>query len=89
VSLVRGNPKGLQAKSSPECGEPEVAAMLGDAGFMEDDQFHETEIGSPQGGDLSPLLANLYLNHFDWGMKERGFAVVRYADDGAPRRRGA
>lgn len=27
---ARGNPKGLQAKSSPECGEPEVAEMLGD-----------------------------------------------------------
>lgn len=51
------------------------------AGFMEDDQFHETEIGSPQGGNLSPMLGNLYLNHFDWGMKEKGFAVVRYADD--------
>lgn len=51
------------------------------AGVMEDGQFHETEIGSPQGGVISPLLANIYLNHFDWGMKERGFAVVRYADD--------
>lgn len=51
------------------------------AGVMEDDQFHETEIGSPQGGNLSPLLANMYLNHFDWGMKEQGFTVVRYADD--------
>ncbi|SEB60342.1 group II intron reverse transcriptase/maturase [Paenibacillus sp. GP183] len=51
------------------------------AGFMEGGQFHETEIGSPQGGNLSPLLANLYLNHFDWGMKKKGFAVVRYADD--------
>ncbi|WP_217635258.1 group II intron reverse transcriptase/maturase [Paenibacillus sp. yr247] len=51
------------------------------AGFMEDGQFHETKIGSPQGGNLSSLLANLYLNHFDWGMKEKGFAVVRYADD--------
>ncbi|MFB5764149.1 hypothetical protein [Paenibacillus medicaginis] len=30
VSSVRKNPKGLQAKSSPECSEPEVAAMLGD-----------------------------------------------------------
>ncbi|MFD2881862.1 reverse transcriptase domain-containing protein [Paenibacillus rhizoplanae] len=48
---------------------------------MEDDQFHETEIGSPQGGVISPLLANIYLNTFDWGMKEQGFAVVRYADD--------
>jgi RNA-directed DNA polymerase len=51
------------------------------AGIMEDDQFHETEIGSPQGGVISPLLANIYLNHFDWEMKKRGFPVVRYADD--------
>ncbi|TVX95600.1 reverse transcriptase domain-containing protein, partial [Paenibacillus cremeus] len=47
------------------------------AGVMEDDQFHETVIGSPQGGVISPLLANIYLNHFDWSMKELGFAVVR------------
>jgi len=51
------------------------------AGVMEDDQFHETEIGSPQGGVISPLLANIYLNHFDWKMNKRGFSVVRYADD--------
>jgi RNA-directed DNA polymerase len=51
------------------------------AGVMEDDQFHETEVGSPQGGVISPLFGNIYMNHFDWGMKERGFAVVRYADD--------
>lgn len=51
------------------------------SGVMEDDQFHDTEIGSPQGGVISPLLANIYLNSFDWGMKEKGFAVVRYADD--------
>lgn len=51
------------------------------AGVMEDDQFHETEVGSPQGGVISPLLGNIYLNHFDWKMKEQGFAVVRYADD--------
>lgn len=48
---------------------------------MEDDQFHETEVGSPQGGVISLLMGNIYINHFDWGMKERGFAVVRYADD--------
>lgn len=51
------------------------------AGIMEDDQFHETEVGSPQGGVISPLLANIYLNYFDWEMKKRGFPVVRYADD--------
>lgn len=36
------------------------------AGFMEENNFHETEIGSPQGGIISPLLANIYLNNFDW-----------------------
>jgi len=51
------------------------------SGVMEDDQFYETEVGSPQGGVISPLLANIYLNHFDWGMWEKGFPVVRYADD--------
>jgi group II intron reverse transcriptase/maturase len=51
------------------------------AGVMEDDQFHETEIGSPQGGVISPLLANIYLNYFDWEMVKRGLPVVRYADD--------
>lgn len=51
------------------------------AGIMEDGQFHETVIGSPQGGVISPLLANLYLDEFDWGMKNSGFPVVRFADD--------
>jgi len=35
------------------------------AGVMKDDQFHETGIGSPQGGVISPLLANIYLNYLD------------------------
>lgn len=54
------------------------------AGIMKDDQFHESVIGSPQGGVISPLLANIYLNYLDtiW---ERQFAhlgtMVRYADD--------
>ncbi len=54
------------------------------AGVMKDDQFHESVIGSPQGGVISPLLANIYLNYLDtiW---ERQFAhlgtLVRYADD--------
>ena len=35
------------------------------AGYMEDSSFKESELGSPQGGVLSPLLANIYLNEFD------------------------
>jgi len=34
-------------------------------GVMKDDQFHESDIGSPQGGVISPLLANIYLNTHD------------------------
>ena len=41
----------------------------------------ETEEGSPQGGNLSPLLANVYLNEFDQEYEKRGVAFVRYADD--------
>lgn len=40
-----------------------------------------TEIGTPQGGPLSPLLANIYLHPFDVAMQDAGFGTVRYADD--------
>ena len=39
------------------------------------------EEGSPQGGNLSPLLANVYLNEFDWEFHRRGVPCIRYADD--------
>ncbi|XOI98814.1 reverse transcriptase domain-containing protein [Paenibacillus polymyxa] len=39
------------------------------------------EEGSLQGGPLSPLLANIYLNEFDQKMKNRDVNVIRYADD--------
>ena len=41
----------------------------------------ETEEGSPQGGSLSPLLANMYLNEFDQEFMKRGVPCIRYADD--------
>src|SRR5690606_7065589 len=40
-----------------------------------------TDIGSPQGGVISPLICNVYLDSFDQYMKERGHRIVRYADD--------
>jgi hypothetical protein len=43
--------------------------------------FKPTTIGTPQGGVISPLLANIVLNHLDWRLHERGFRFVRYADD--------
>ncbi|WP_342422724.1 group II intron reverse transcriptase/maturase [Paenibacillus sp. FSL E2-0178] len=76
--------EGLMKKVQERISDGKVLTLIRGwltAGIMEDDQFHETKIGSPQGGVISPLLANIYLNTFDWGMKEQGFAVVRYADD--------
>jgi len=44
--------------------------------------------GTPQGGPLSPLLSNIVLDELDQELARRGLRFVRYADDGAPRRRG-
>ena len=51
------------------------------SGVMENGVFKPTTVGTPQGGVLSPLLANLVLNHLDWQLDERGYRFVRYADD--------
>jgi RNA-directed DNA polymerase len=40
-----------------------------------------TEQGTPQGGPLSPLLANIFLHAFDTAITQRGYGLVRYADD--------
>ena len=51
------------------------------AGVMENGLLVKTKEGSPQGGPLSPLLANIYLNEYDQEMSRRGVPVIRYADD--------
>ncbi len=51
------------------------------AGVMIDGREKETKIGTPQGGVISPLLANIYLHEFDKYMSEQGFNLIRYADD--------
>ena len=50
-------------------------------GVMENGVVMETEEGSPQGGNLSPLLSNVYLNEFDQKFLKRGVPCIRYADD--------
>jgi len=45
----------------------------------------QTEEGTPQGGPLSPLLANILLDDLDRELTRRGHKFVRYADDCAPR----
>jgi group II intron reverse transcriptase/maturase len=51
------------------------------AGVMEEGQFRPTSVGTPQGGVISPLLANIALNGLDWSLHNAGFRHVRYADD--------
>lgn len=51
------------------------------SGVMENGVVVETNEGSPQVGNLSPLLANVYLNEFDQEFSKRGMPCIRYADD--------
>ena len=45
------------------------------SGVMVGTQVKETEMGTPQGGNLSPLLANIMLNELDWELERRGSSV--------------
>lgn len=51
------------------------------AGVMENGVVQETKKGTPQGGNLSPLLSNIMLNELDKELESRGLRFVRYADD--------
>ena len=51
------------------------------AGVMENGIVKATEVGTPQGGNLSPLLSNIMLNELDKELEERELNFVRYADD--------
>ncbi|WP_420796931.1 group II intron reverse transcriptase/maturase [Alkalihalobacterium alkalinitrilicum] len=56
------------------------------SGVMVNGNYEETQVGTPQGGNLSPLLSNIMLNELDKELENRGLRFVRYADDGAPRK---
>lgn len=51
------------------------------AGYMKDNIYNNTLAGTPQGGVISPILANIYLNELDWELEKEGIRFVRYADD--------
>ncbi len=58
-----------------------LRAMLA-VGVMDDDVVHRADTGTPQGGVVSPLLCNVYLNRLDRAWKTQGMGqLVRYADD--------
>ena len=51
------------------------------AGVMENGKIKATKVGTPQGGNLSPLLSNIMLNELDKELEARELNFVRYADD--------
>lgn len=51
------------------------------AGVMVQGRYEKTEQGTPQGGNLTPLLSNIMLNELDKELERRGLGFVRYADD--------
>lgn len=51
------------------------------AGVMDEGKTTYPKTGTPQGGVISPLLANIYLHYFDVKMTGYGYRLVRYADD--------
>lgn len=82
----------LQAFLEHRIGDTRMVRLLmkwAKAGVMEEGKRHETEAGTPQGGIISPLLANLYLHYvldlwvLSWRKKHASgeMYVVRYADD--------
>ncbi len=58
-----------------------LVTMFLRSGVMTGNWFEDVKEGSPQGGVISPLLANIYLNEFDQYMMKRNYRIVRYADD--------
>lgn len=64
--------------------DPDVISLLTKylrAGVMIKGKYEDTLLGTPQGGNLSPLLSNIMLNELDKELESRGLHFVRYADD--------
>ena len=74
----------LLARVAEKIADGRVLALLGaylEQEVMEGLARWTPEAGTPQGAVISPLLSNIYLDPLDHKMAERGYAMVRYADD--------
>ena len=74
----------LMARVGRKVRDKRVLSLIGEylrAGVLVGGQFEATAIGTPQGGPLSPLLANILLDDLDKELEHRGHRFVRYADD--------
>ena len=80
----RVNHDKLMARVARVVGDRRVLRLIRrylEAGVMVSGVVMETEEGTPQGGPLSPLLANIMLDDLDRELERRGQRFVRYADD--------
>ena len=74
----------LMERLSRRIKDKRVLKLIGKylkAGIMVGRIYEDAETGVPQGGPLSPLLANIMLDDFDKELESRGHKFVRYADD--------
>jgi RNA-directed DNA polymerase len=75
---------GLMARLREQIGDGSVLSLIEmflKAGIMEGMATWTPEKGAPQGAVLSPLLSNVFLNPLDHRLAQRGFEMIRYADD--------
>jgi len=82
--LDRVVPDVLMAHVARKVRDKRLLALIGRylrAGVLVGDTIQPTEIGTPQGSPLSPLLANILLDDLDKELERRGHRFVRYADD--------
>ena len=74
----------LMARVARKVRDKRLLALIGRylrAGVLVGETIQATELGTPQGGPLSPLLANILLDDLDHELERRGHRFVRYADD--------
>lgn len=64
--------------------DPEVIGLIRrwlKAGVLVDGEVRQSDTGTPQGGVISPVLANVYLHRLDREVRAAGFRLIRYCDD--------
>lgn len=74
----------LMARVARKVRDKRLLALIGSylrAGVLNGEELQASDIGTPQGGPLSPLLANILLDDLDRELESRGHRFVRYADD--------
>jgi group II intron reverse transcriptase/maturase len=80
----RVNHDRLMARLKSRCPDADLLRLVNrflKAGVSVDGSIESTPLGVPQGGPLSPVLANVVLDELDWELERRGHRFARYADD--------